>query len=188
MSSDDFFYDIIRQFQFLRRDQHYFDAVSHGQSFYQRMNCPSVFKVAAESDCQVIQTALFPVYRKNVGKSLSRMIVTPVSGVYDRYERILSRHKRRSLIWMAHCYYISIAAYNSDGIRHAFSFRDRRISGVRKTYDVTAQFVHGSLKAQSRPCGRFIKKSREFFSFAFTRVFFRFFYDVHRRVYETVKL
>ena len=152
------------------------------------MDRAAELQIPAETDGQVFKRSLFPIDRQKVCQCLGRMVVSAVTGVYDRDACGSRRNQRRAFLGMAHGDDVGIAANRADSICHALAFGCRTAVGGRKADNVAAQFIHGSFKAESCARGRFEEQRGELFTVAAFGIFGRIRNDIQRTVDELLQL
>ena len=148
------------------------------------MHRTSELKVSAKPDRQIVESTFFAVYRKQVRKRLSRVVVSAVAGVYHRNACVRGRDIRRALFRVAHRDYICIAAYGFRRIGDAFSLARRRRRSARNRKHVSAQLVHRRFKAEPRSRGRLEKQRSKLFAMAHFRIFLRIRDYIVSRIYK----
>ena len=130
------------------------------------MNRPAEFQVPTAADDQIVQTALLLLDGEQVRKGLGGVVVAAVPGVDHRHRRLVGRHQRSALLGVAHGDDVRKAAHRPGGIRHALPLHGRRALGLGKAQNLSAQLVHGRLKAQAGPGGGFVKEGGQLFAAA----------------------
>ena len=142
------------------------------------MNGPSELKVSAEAHGKVVKRTLFPVYGKQVCKSLGRMIMSAVTRIYNRHRSAACSHIRSAFLRVSHGYDVCVAAHRPCCVPHAFALGSGGALSLRKSEDITAKLHHGSLKAEPRPCGGLEEQCCQLLTPAFFTVFIRVVYYV----------
>ena len=151
--------------QLFRGDEHEADALPAHKRFDERVHGAAKFQVAAQTNRQVIQSALFAADGEQVAERLRRMLVAAVTGVDDRHAGVLRCYARRTLFVVAHGDDIRIAGYHANRIGNAFTLGSRTVLCTCKAQYLAAKAHHGRFKAQTRAGTRLVKERGKDFTF-----------------------
>ena len=150
---------IAGKLQLLRGDEHHLDPLVAGHGFQQGVYRAAVFQIAAEADGQMVQPPLFPVNGQQVRQGLGGVVVAAVTGIDHGNGGIEGCHKGRALLGVAHGDDIRVAADDPCRVGYALPFCAGGAGCLGKAQHVSAQLIHGRLKAE--PCaGRGFEKQR----------------------------
>ena len=141
--------DILGHAQLLGRDKDKLHAGIAAHGGHQRVDGAAEFQIAAQTDGQVVEAALFPPDGQQVGQSLGGMEVPAVTGVDDGHTGGTGSHQRSALLRMAHGDNVGVAAHGAHGVGHALALGGGAALGTGKADDIAAQLVHGRLKGQA---------------------------------------
>ena len=180
--------DVAGHLQLLRADEHKPHVLVPAQGVEQGMHRAAELQVAAQPHRQAGEAALFPADGQQVRQGLGGVRVAAVPRVDHGYGGVHGGHPGRSLLRMAHGDNIRVAADGLHRVRHALPLRHG--AGVRPGHGdhVSAQLVHGRLKAQAGPGAGLKEEGRQFFPPAGLRVIVRVSDDILRPVHQRVQL
>ena len=89
----------------------------------------------------------------------SLSLVRAVATVYYGHARCFGGESRRAFDRMAHHNNVGVLLSHFNRVPERLALLQRRVAGLGKAYDLTAEPGHGALEAESRPC-RWLEKKR----------------------------
>ena len=141
-------------------------------------------QVAAETNGQVVQTALAAADGHHVQQGLGGVAVAAVTGIDHRDLAVKGSAQRGPLFWVAHGGNIRIAADNADGIRNGFTLGSTGNTGIRKTQHLAAQTQHRRFKRKAGAGGRLIEQCGQALVVSYILVCFGVIMDAVRKVQQ----
>ena len=147
-----FFDDIIRNTQFIGRDEHKADTLIAGHGGDQGVYGAAEFEVAAQTDGHVVETSLQGTDGEQIGQRLRGMLVAAVAAVDDRNAGDLFGHHGRALFGMADRSDVRKAGDRPDGVRYALALGHGGTGCIGEAHDASSQVEHGSLRAEPGTC------------------------------------
>ena len=130
------------------------------------MDGATVLEVAAKADGNMVKATQLTLDGKEVGKRLGGVVVTAVARVDHGNGRVAGGHEGRTLLEVAHRDYVSVAADDLGGVRHALPLGRGGRARVGKAQHLAAKLVHRGLEGQTRTGGRLEKQGGKLFAVA----------------------
>ena len=141
--------DVLRDAQFLGRDEHEPVALELAQRGGEGVHRPAKLEVAAEADGQMIQPPLALADGHQVDHSLGGVGVAAIACIDDRHPRIHGRPQRCALLGVAHGNDVCIVAHHAGGISHRFALAGAGKLRPCKAQRLAAQPQHGGLEGKA---------------------------------------
>ena len=176
--------DVIRHAQFFGADQDKLYVVIAGQALDEGMYRAAKLQVAAETNGQVVQTALAAADGHHVQQGLGGVAVAAVTGIDHRDLAVKGSAQRGPLFGVAHGGNIRIAADNADGIRNGFTLGSTGNTGIRETQHLAAQTQHRRFKRKAGAGGRLIEQCGQALVVSYILVCFGVIMDAVRKVQQ----
>ncbi len=178
--------DVLRDLQFLRRDEDELDVLIAGHGLQQRMDRAAELQVAAAADDHAVKAALLPGDSQKVGQGLGRMVVSAVARVDHGNVHVARRHIGRALFGVPHGDDVCEALHRPGRVRNALALGDGAVGGGGEADDVAAELIHGGLEAEPGPGRGLVEQRGKLLPLALVRIDVGVFDDVSRRANEGI--